>query len=398
MNRIALLFVPVLGLSLLMSTSLSACTETSASGHYDQCDSAIPAEECYVLRREPASQQVALASDIAARWIDEHPPEEQRWDWGPGVLMFALTELYRVTGDETLRDYYSSWLDHHIEETYEVLWSDHCPPAITAVALLSETSSDEYQQVVDDVLQFLQETGPRTEDGGISHAGLLAPRSLSVWVDSLFMFGMVLTRWGELTGDEAYLDLMSEQVGIFAFRLQHEDGLMQHAHDWPGDVDNDIYWNRGNSWVAASLSDYLRVRLSRGESDPAVEQVFRDQIAGALELQDPDNGLWWTIMNRPDEIYQETSGPALFAYGMARAYRYGFLGAQELDAALKVVETIQAERIRRDEQGRPIVTGISLGTDPTTFENYAIVKQQEDVNYGVGAVILSLIETSGLAE
>jgi len=125
--------------------------------------------------------------------------------------------------------------------------------------------------------------------------------------------------------------------------------------------------------------------------------VFRDQVRGALALQDSETGLWWTIMNRPGEIYQETSGPALFAYGIARAYRYGILGERELAAALRAVAGVK-KRIQPDEQGRPVVTGISFGTDPTSFEGYAQVEQSDDVNYGVGAAILALIETSGLAD
>jgi unsaturated rhamnogalacturonyl hydrolase len=170
---------------------------------------------------------------------------------------------------------------------------------------------------------------------------------------------------------------------------------MLHAHDWPH-VDPTIYWNRGNSWVVASLSDYLRVRFLRGETDREVEQVFRNQVRGAIELQDPD-GLWWSIMNRPDEIYLETSGSALFAYGMARAYRYGFVDHQELAAAQRAVEGVK-QKIEYDEQGRPVVTGISLGTDPGDFENYANVNLADDVNYGVGAAILALIETSGFPD
>lgn len=394
MNRIPMLIVRVLGISLLMGAAYCTCTATY--NYYDQCDSAVPAAECYAERRAPESTQVQLATDIAHRFMDEHPAEEQIWDWGPGVLMFGLTELYRVTEDERLREYYSAWLDHHVQEGYDIVWSDSCPPAVTAVALLAETSTDEYQQVVDDVLYYLEEEAPRTEDGGISHGGFLG-NTPSIWVDSMFMFGMVLNRWGELSGESSYLDLMSEQIGIFAPRLQHENGLMQHAYGWPGDVDDDIYWNRGNSWVTASLSDYLRVRLLRGESDPVAEKMFRDQVRGALELQDSETGLWWTIMNRPDEIYQETSGPALFAYGIARAYRYGILGEQELAAALRAVEGVK-ERIVRDEQNRPFVTDISFGTDPTDFETYASVPLGDDVHYGVGATILALIETSGLAE
>ena len=55
------------------------------------------------------------------------------------------------------------------------------------------------------------------------------------------------------------------------------------------------------------------------------------------------------------------------------------------------------DRIRMDDDG-PVVTGVSLATDPWSFEEYASVPLGDDVNYGVGAVILALIETSGLRE
>jgi unsaturated rhamnogalacturonyl hydrolase len=285
-------------------------------------------------------------------------------------------------------------LDYRIGQGYQVIWSDHCPPAITAISLLSDTSTDEYQQVVDDVFNYLDNVAPRLE-GGITHNGTLASTP-SIWLDSLFMFGMVMTRWAELTEDPARLDMLSEQVGIFAERMQRESGLMQHAYGLPL-ADNDVHWLRGNSWVTASLSDYLRVRVRRGETDPDVEQVLRDQVRGVMELQDSETGLWWTVMDRPGDIYLETSGSALFAYGMARAYRYGILGEEELASARRAVEGVK-QQIRTDEQGRPIVTGISKGTDPGTFEQYAAVQLGEDIHYGVGAAILALVETSGLPE
>jgi hypothetical protein len=91
-------------LVILLLIGAVQCTSAETSGYYDQCDADVPAAECYATRRAPESEQVALATDIALRWIEEHPPEEQIWDWGPGVLMFALTELHRVTGDDRLRD------------------------------------------------------------------------------------------------------------------------------------------------------------------------------------------------------------------------------------------------------------------------------------------------------
>lgn len=340
---------------------------------------------------EPDSAEVALATQIAHRYIDEHPATEEFWDWTSGVLMFALTELYHVTGDAKVRDYYQEYMDFHIAEGYRLFWSDSCPPALTALALLRESEDARYRKVVDDVLEYLQ-TASRTDEGGISHYGDIYP---TIWVDSLFMFGMVLSRHGELDGDDESLALMSEQLGIFREVLQDENGLLFHADDWPQPFDTDIYWARGNGWVTGSLADYLRILLLRGESDPAASRMFEDHVAGVLETQDAASGMWWTVMNRPGETYLETSATALFAYGMAKGYRYNLLGDRELDAAKSAMDAVE-EKIVTDEQGRPYVTDISGPTDVSTFEEYAAVPLEDDLNYGVGAVILALIEISGL--
>jgi unsaturated rhamnogalacturonyl hydrolase len=340
---------------------------------------------------DPSSEEVELATEIAHRYIDEHPATEEFWDWTSGVLMFALTELYRVTEDSRVRDYYQEYMDFHIAEGYRLIWSDSCPPALTALALLRDSEETSYRKVVDDVLEYLR-TVQRTEEGGISHYGNIYP---TIWIDSLFMFGMVLNRHGELDDDAESLALMSEQLGIFREVLQDENGLLVHADDWSVPFDTDIYWGRGNGWVTASLADYLRILRLRGESDSVARRMFEDHVAGVLETQDAPSGMWWTVMNRPGETYLETSATALFAYGMGRGYRYDFLGEQELLAAKSAVEAVKG-KVVRDDQGRPYVTDISGPTEVGTFEEYANVALKDDLNYGVGAVILALIEISGL--
>lgn len=100
-------------------------------------------------------------------------------------------------------------------------------------------------------------------------------------------------------------------------------------------------------------------------------------------------------MNRPGETYLETSATALFAYRMARVYRYGLLGDAELESTKRAMETV-IDAVEYDAQDRPYVTGISGATDVSTFEEHAAVPLEDDVNCGVGAVILAMIETSSL--
>jgi len=394
----------VIGVGLLLGATASGCSDTDSSETYfDYCDPSVPADECYALRRDPESERVALASEIALRYMQSHSIETEIWDWRSGVLMFSLTELYRVTGDSRFRDYYQAWLDYWIGEGYQLIWSDSCPPAITAVALLADGSSDDtdqqmadYRKVIDDTLAYLDDDAQRTKEGGISHYGIFGGFP-SVWLDSLFMFGMVLNRWGELPDHDDRLDMMEEQVLIFADLLQDDNGFMRHASDWPG-YDESVYWARGNSWVVASLSDHLRIRIGRGEEASEVESVFRNHVAAIASAQD-ETGLWWTVMDRPElaDNYTETSASALIAYGMARAYRYGILGDEERGAAQRSVQAILDDRIK-DEGDGPVVTGTSTSTDPYTLEQYLNVPVEDDVNYGVGAVILALIETSGLPD
>jgi len=374
---------------------VSGCSTTPPPDYefFDSCNpKEIPDNECYASKRAPASEQVALATEIAHQYISVHPAVEQAWNWEEAVLMYAMTELYRVTGDTQIRDYYKAWIDHHIEEGYAVLVSDGCPPALVATSLYEETGDESYADISREVLRYLDEDAQRTEQGGISHMGAL--NIVSLWVDSLFMFGMVLNRWGELSDDEKTINLMGEQLNIFATLLQSENGLFVHAYDWPLEFDTDIYWGRGNSWVTVATADYLRVRTLRHEEDKVAEEILSKQIKGILDSQDA-SGAWWSIMNHPEEIYLETSAAALFAYGLARAYRYGFAGDEVLKPIKDAVTYVQ-DQIDRDEQNKPIVTGISGPTMVGTFDNYARVSLLDDASFGIGGVILALIETSGL--
>jgi hypothetical protein len=137
----------MLGISVLMGAA--DCTCRVSYNYHDKCDPAVSYSECYATRRDPDSEQVAMAIAIALRWIDEHAIEDQPWDWGPSVLMFAMTLHERAT---SIRDH-KAWLDYRMSRGTGVDWSDHCPRD-HAISLLSETSTDEYQQVVDDVLHY----------------------------------------------------------------------------------------------------------------------------------------------------------------------------------------------------------------------------------------------------
>lgn len=361
---------------------------------FDYCDGLPPDKTCYALKRDPASPFVAQAMAIADRHMQTHPPTEQTWDWEASVFMFSLTELVRVTGEQRYLDHVRAWMDHHIESGYVIDTSDTCSPVAIAAALYAETGDPKYLGPFDDALIYLDEA-VRSNAGGLSHFGTY-PIAATLWADSLFMFGNVLTRWGELEDEQALFDELGLQFQVFTDVLQSDGGLYTHAWNWPT-ADPSLYWGRANGWISAAGWDYMRALLIRGQADPALADALTRQAEAVMATQDP-SGLWWILLTNPDEIYLETSTTALLAYGLARGYRYGYIDGE---AALPVIDSAVAAvrgKIVNDDEGFPIVTEVSGPTGPGPLEDYAAVPLVDDIGYGTGAVILALIERSGLPE
>lgn len=363
---------------------------------FDYCDPTQPPDEtCYAVKRAPASEQVVLAEAVGRSFLARREATSLGWNWEEAVGMFALTELSRVTGEARFRDFVAAWLDHHIEHGYTIVTSDSCAPALPALALLAHAGEERYRTVVAEALHYLYEVALRDEEGGINHLGITDLAGVTLWVDSLFMFGMFLIRYGEFADDARALDEFGRQLDVFTRRLQDASGFYVHAWNWVLPQDEGVFWARGNAWVAAAAAEYLRVRQVRGERDEAAEAAFSRLVSAVLRTQDPETGLWWTVVNRPGETYLETSASALFAWALARAWRYGLVGDEVLPAVAGAIRGLRAQ-VRPDLRGRAIVTGISGPTGVGGFENYKKVPVQDDLPYGMGAVVLALVESSGL--
>jgi rhamnogalacturonyl hydrolase YesR len=364
---------------------------------FDACAPGVPiSNACFAQKRAPESDNVALATAIAHRQMTRVAADKLSWDWVPSVMMSSFCELHRVTGDPELLAYVKAWIDHHVAAGYTMMSSDTASPVTAAFYVWQATGDAKYRAVVDDFLEYAEHEALRTPEGGINHLGTLEIMGITLWVDSLWMVGVPLARIGALDGPTSTPWLDAEtQFRVFQELLQEPAGFLHHAVNWALPQDEGIYWGRGNGWVLASVAEYLRLAGTPGGArQPFALSLLRRLTNAARAAQDPATGLWWTVLNRPGETYLETSVGGLFAFGMARAWRYGLLGDEVLPSIALALQGIRS-RVVEGTDG-PVITGTSGPTTAGTFAEYAKVKVEDDIPYGIGAVILALLETSGM--
>lgn len=151
------------------------------------------------------------------------------------------------------------------------------------------------------------------------------------WSDALYMAMPTMSKMYKLTGERMYLDRMTE---IF----RHTDSLLYDAeaqlyyrdakYIYPK-VKNrkggKTFWARGNGWVLAGLAKVLADLPHDYEYRPLYEQRFRELAAGVARSQQK-KGYWSrSLLCEKDAPGPETSGTALFTYGMLWGVNHGLL-------------------------------------------------------------------------
>lgn len=149
------------------------------------------------------------------------------------------------------------------------------------------------------------------------------------WCDALFMAPAVWGGLAQVTGKQQYLDFMvSEWVAFDDYLYDTEERLyFRDSRFFSGREKNGrkIFWSRGNSWVLGAYARMLPFVPARHPRRARIEQRFREFAARVIELQ-PGDGLWRSSMLDTETFkVGETSGTALFCYGLAWGINNGLL-------------------------------------------------------------------------
>lgn len=217
------------------------------------------------------------------------------------------------------------------------------------------------------------------------------------WIDAIQMGMPVFAKLGVLENDNRYFEKMYDMY--MYTRDKHGDNGLYNPKDglWWRDADfdppykepngEDAYWSRGNGWVIGALAKVLSIIP---ENAPHREQYIIDlkSMAEALVPIQRKDGFWNVSLHDPTHFGgKETSGTALFIYGMAYGVNNGILDKEKY---IPVIEKAW-NAIIKDALHKNGFLGYlqSTGKEPKDGQPLSYDKVPDFEDYGLGCFLLA---------
>ena len=218
------------------------------------------------------------------------------------------------------------------------------------------------------------------------------------WIDAIQMAMPAYMQAYKITGDKKYRDHAMQMYrwsrnecggGLF----NEKDGLWWRDADYVPPYKEpdgkDCYWSRGNGWVYAAL---VRCMNQLDQKDPAYKELKKDFLMmskGLLACQRED-GFWNPSLVSSNYAMTETSGTALFLYGMAWGIRNGLLKAKDYRGACDHAWAAMEKTSVHNDGFLGWMQG--TGKDPSDGQPLSYNRVPDFEDYGTGCFLLGATE------
>lgn len=148
-----------------------------------------------------------------------------------------------------------------------------------------------------------------------------------IWIDDMFMITAVQAQAYRATGDKKYIDRAAREMVLYLDKIQLENGLFYHSPE------AHYSWGRGNGWMAAGISELLRILPKDNPNYQQIMDGYHKMMAALLKYQGAD-GMWRQIID-DQEAWKETSSTAMFTYAFITGVKNGWLDKKIYGAAAR---------------------------------------------------------------
>jgi unsaturated rhamnogalacturonyl hydrolase len=350
---------------------------------------------------------------MADSTLHRYSLESARWHYEHGLLVRALAEVGRRTGQARYLSFARQWVDHFVAadgtiRTYRIdeFNLDQVNPGKLLFAAYAETRDPRYRGALQQVHEQL-ERQPRTASGGFWHKQIYPHQ---MWLDGIYMAGPFLAEFAACFEVPADFDDLARQILLIReHTLDPRTGLLYHAWDesrqqrWadPESGRSPHFWGRAVGWHMMGVVDVLDFLPLDHASRPTLIADLEATAQALLRVQDAATGLWYQILDLADRPgnYREASASAMFVYAFAKGVRKGYLGSEFMSPARRAYFGLLQDLVIVDAQGWLNLQGTcgvaGLGGDPYrdgSFEYYVSEKIIPNDPKGVGPFMLAALE------
>ncbi|MCX2429400.1 glycoside hydrolase family 88 protein [Pedobacter sp. GR22-10] len=304
--------------------------------------------------------------------------------WTRAVYYEGLMALYQIYPDQTYYDYAVQWGDKHqwgLRDGVKTRDADNQACGQTYIDLYNIDKKPE-----------------RIRDIKASMDLMILSNKVKdwTWIDALQMAMPVFAKLGKVYNDTAYYEHMYK---MYLHSKNVEGGGLYHAKDglWWRDKDfvppykepngANCYWSRGNGWVVAALVRVLETMPKDAIGYAEYLKTYHEMIKALVPLQRAD-GFWNVSLHDPNHFGgKETSGTALFTYGMAWGVNQGIL---DQETYLPVI-TKAWNAMAKDAVHPNGVLGYVQGTgkEPKDGQPVNFTHTPDFEDYGLGCFLLA---------
>lgn len=305
--------------------------------------------------------------------------------WTRGVYYEGLMALHQISPNERYYDYALGWAEFHnwgFRDGNRTRNADNYCAAQTYIDLYKLCPEPYKLKNTRINMQMLINT-PQNGDW--------------TWIDAIQMGMPVLVKMGVLENDSRYFE-KAWQMYAHSRNVQGGKGLWNPADGlWWRDADfcppykepngEDCYWSRGNGWVYATYARILDLLPAKEAHRKAYIKDFKAMSAALKKVQRED-GFWNVSLHDPNHFGgKETTGTALFVYGMAWGVRNGLLPEKEYLPVITKAWNAMTTQAVHDNGFLGFVQG--TGKEPKDGQPVTYDSMPDFEDYGLGCFLLA---------
>ncbi|MDD3335136.1 MAG: glycoside hydrolase family 88 protein [Eubacteriales bacterium] len=310
------------------------------------------------------------------------------WEWPQGVAMYAMFKVWLANGDPQTLLEIKNWYAIHLQKGLPKRNINTTAPMLAMTLLYEATHDPQYEKPIEEWAQWVMDSLPRTEERGFQHITTHDENHNQLWDDTLYMTVLFLYRAGVALHQPAWCDEAKYQF-LLHIKYLHcpGNGLWYHGFTFDGRHHfGGAFWARGNSWFTAGAIDFVEWLEKDDCIRRLVTATWQEHCAALVRLQDPQTGLWHTLLDQEDS-YLETSASAAISYGLLKGVRLGLLPKEAQAAAERGLNGVLGQ-VQPDGTVDGVSYGTPMGKDLDFYRQIPLCPTA----YGQGLVFLMLTE------